>query len=62
MPFLPELLNFKEISRELYENIVTQNKDCYIESEKAKTIKNELKSKRISNYKIKLEQLRKSLN
>ena len=41
MPFLPELLNFKEISRELYENIVTQNKDCYIESEKTKTIKKE---------------------
>ena len=47
-----ELLKFKEITRELYENVITQNKDFQIDSEKTKTIKNELKRRQISNYKI----------
>ena len=36
-----ELLNSKEITRELYENVITQNKDLQIDGEKTKTIKNE---------------------
>ena len=35
-----ELLSSKEITRELYENLITQNKDFQIYSEKTKTIKN----------------------
>ena len=34
-----ELLNSKEIIREFYENVITQNKDFQIDSEKTKTIK-----------------------
>ena len=36
-----ELLNSKEITRGLYENVITQNKDFQIDGEKTKTIKNE---------------------
>ena len=58
-----ELLKSKEITRELYENVViTQNKDFQIDSEKTKTMKNELKRRKISNYKIKLEEVRNSMN
>ena len=57
-----ELLNSKEITRELYENVMTQNKDFQIDSEKTKTIKNELKRRKISNYKIRLEGMRNSMN
>ena len=57
-----ELLNSKEIARELYESIITQNEDFQIDSEKTKTIKNELKTRKLSNYKIKLEELRNSMN
>ena len=57
-----ELLNSKEITRELYENFITQNKDFQIDIQKTKTIKNELKRRKISNYKIKLEELRNSMN
>ena len=57
-----ELLNSKEITRELYENAITYNKDCQIDSEKTKTNKNEIKTRKISNYKIKLEELRTSMN
>ena len=48
--------------RELYENIIIQNKDFQIGSEKTKTIKNNLKTRKISNYKIKLEELRNFMN
>ena len=48
--------------RELYENIIIQNKDFQIGSEKTKTIKNNLKTRKISNYKIKLEELRNLMN
>ena len=34
-----ELLNSREITRELNENVITQNKDFQIDSEKMKTIK-----------------------
>ena len=44
-----ELLNSKEITRELYEKVITQNKDFQIDSEKIKTIKNELKRRKMSN-------------
>ena len=57
-----ELLNSKEITRELYEKHLTQNKDFQIDSQKTKTIKNELKTRKISNYNIKLEELRNSMN
>ena len=57
-----KLLNSKEITRGLYENFITQNKDFQIDSEKTKTIKNKLKTWKISNYKIKLEGLRSSMN
>ena len=57
-----KLLNSKEITRELYENVIKQNKDFQIDSEKTKTIKNELKRRKISNYKNKLEELRNSMN
>ena len=57
-----ELLNSKEITRELYENVIKQTKDFQIDSEKTKTIKNELKTRKISNYKIKLEELRNFMN
>ena len=56
------LLNSKEITRKLYENVITQKKDFHTDSEKTKTIANELKRRKISNYKIKLEELRKSMN
>ena len=39
-----KLLNSKEITRGLYENFITQNKDFQIDSEKTKTIKNKLKT------------------
>ena len=55
-----ELLNSKEITRELYENVLTQNKDFQVNSEKTKTIKNEFKTRKISNYMITLEGLRNS--
>ena len=35
-----KLLNSKEIKRELYKNVITQNKDFQSDSEKTKTIKN----------------------
>ena len=57
-----ELLNSKEITREFYEKAITQNKDFQISSEKKKTIKKELKTRKISNYKIKLEERRNSMN
>ena len=57
-----ELLNSKEITRELYENVIKQNNDFQIDSEKTKTIKNELKRRKISSYKNKLEELRNSMN
>ena len=57
-----ELLNSKEITRELYENVIKQNNDFQIDSEKTKTIKNELKRRKIANYKNKLEELRNSMN
>ena len=57
-----ELLNSKEITRGVFENVITQNKDFQIDSEKTKTIKNKLKRRKISNYKIKLEELRNSMN
>ena len=59
---LMELLNSKEIARELYENVLTQNKDFQVNSEKTKTIKNEFKARKISNYMITLEGLRNSMN
>ena len=55
-----KILNSKEITIEIYVNVIT-DKDFQIESEKTKTIKNELKTK-ISNYNIKLEELRNSMN
>ena len=57
-----ELLNSKEVTGELYENVITRNKDCQIDSEKRENIKNELKTRKILNYKIKLEELRNSMN
>ena len=48
-----ELLNSKEIARELYENVITDN-------EKTKTIKNELKTRKI--IKTKLKELRNSMD
>ena len=57
-----ELLNSKEKTRELYENVIKQNKDFQIDSEKTKTIKYELKRRKISNYTNKLEELRNSMN
>ena len=57
-----KLLNSKEITRELYENVIKQNKDFQIDIEKTKTIKNELKTRKLLNYKIKLEELRDSIN
>ena len=57
-----ELLNSKEITRELYENVIKQNKDFQIDSEKTKTIKIESKGGKISNYKNKLQELRNSMN
>ena len=41
---------------------MTYNKDCQIDNEKTKTNKNEIKTRKISNYKIKLEVLRTSMN
>ena len=41
-----ELLNSKEITRELYENVITQNKDFQIDTEKIKAIKNKLKTRK----------------
>ena len=55
-----KILKSKEITIEIYVNVIT-DKDFQIESEQTKTIKNELKTK-ISNYNIKLEELRNSLN
>ena len=57
-----ELLNSKEITRKLYENVVTQNKNFQVDSEKTKTIKNGFKRRKFSNYKITLEELRNSKN
>ena len=57
-----ELLNSKEITIDLHENVITQNTDFQIDSEKTKTIKNESKRRKISNYKIKLEELMNSMN
>ena len=57
-----ELLNSKEITGELYKNVVTQNKDFRIDTEKKKPIKKELKKRKLSNYKTKLEELRNSMN
>ena len=57
-----ELLNSKEITIDLHENVITQNTDFPIDSEKTKTIKNESKRRKISNYKIKLEELMNSMN
>ena len=56
-----ELLNSKEIKRELYENVITQNKDYLIDTEKTKTIKTELSTKKISNYKVKLGEVGNSI-
>ena len=44
-----ELLNSKEITREPYENVVTQSKGFQNDSEKTKAIKNELQRGKISN-------------
>ena len=41
-----ELLNSKKITRQLYENVITQNKDFQIGTEKIKTIKNKLKTRK----------------
>ena len=57
-----ELLNSKEIARKLFENVTTQYKNFQIDSDKTKTIKSELKTRNISNYKIKLEELGNSMN
>ena len=54
-----ELLNSKEIKRELYENVITQNKDYH--TKKTKTIKNESSTKKISNYKVKLGEVGNSV-
>ena len=42
-----ELLNSKEITRELYQKVITANKDFQIDSERTKTIKNELKRRKM---------------
>ena len=52
-----ELLNSKEITRELYKNVITQNQDLQSDNEKMKTMKNELNMRKISNYESKLEEL-----
>ena len=39
----------------MFENVTTQYKNFQIDSDKTKTIKSELKTRNISNYKIKLE-------
>ena len=52
-----ELLNSKEITRELYKNVITQNQDLQSENEKKKTIKNELNLRKISNYESKLKEV-----
>ena len=41
-----ELINSKEITRELYENVITQNKDFQIDSEKTKPSKMNLKKEK----------------
>ena len=46
-----KLLNSKETTRELYEDVITQNKDFQIDNEKTKTIENELKRRKNSNHK-----------
>ena len=51
-----ELLNSKEITRGLYENVVTQNKELKFDSEKTRTIKIEKSEK---DFKLK-DQIRKS--
>ena len=56
-----ELVNSKKIIGELYENIISQKKDFQIDNEKTKAIKNELKTKKILNYKIKLGQMKNSM-
>ena len=43
-------ITFLVITRESYENIITQNKDFHIDIEKTKTIKNKLKTKKKLNY------------
>lgn len=52
-----ELVNSKEITRELYKNVITQNQDLQSENEKKKTIKNELNMRKISNYESKLKEV-----
>ena len=52
-----ELVNSKEITRELYKNVITQNQDLQSENEKNKTIKNELNMRKISNYESKLKEV-----
>ena len=56
-----ELLNSKKIIGELYENIISQKKYFQIDNEKTKAIKNELKTKKILNYKIKLGEMKNSM-
>ena len=51
-----ELLNSKKITRGLYENVVTQNKELKFDSEKTRTIKIEKNEK---DFKLK-DQIRKS--
>ena len=52
-----ELVNSKEITRELHKNVITQNQDLQSDNEKTKTIKNELNKRKISNYESRLEKL-----
>ena len=46
----------------MFENVTTQYKNFQIDSDKTKTIKSELKTRNISNYKIKLEETGNSMN
>ena len=57
-----KLLNFQEIANESCETVLTQNKDFQSDSEKMKAIKKELQTRKISNYKTKLEELRNPMN
>ena len=52
-----EQVHSKEITRELYKNVVKQNKDFQVDSQKKGTIKNKLKPRKISNYESKLEEM-----
>ena len=49
------------LSKQLYENVITQNKDYLIDTKKTRTIKNELSTKKISNYKVKLGEVGNSV-